>query len=353
MPTPEPLGSAEATRSRNLGGVPLSKGMHLLLCLVALAWAGAADVLASKSAQGLSVRFHLGSFDALIAAVFLLFLVVVGLHMLDWIATRGRFEQEILPLPQRATASSEWGVGAAVGWGLSLAATLPLLLSAHLHARLNLQGASVLPILITMITILVASLAEEVIFRGFAFRRLIEAVGPSWAAVLLSLLFAAVLVLSNPPASVALSLLNETLFGVLLALAWLRTHGIWVGWGLHFARRAVTAAIFGLPVAGFGVFGSVADTFATGPRWLSGGAFGLDAALLTVPILLGGLFVLYRVTRQYAWEYTFPQLHPAGYAVAVAPPPAHAAMEKAAPPPPLVQILPSTPRSMEERSPDH
>ena len=326
--------------------------MHLLLCFVALAWAGAADVLASKSAQGLSMRFHLGSFDALIAALFLLFLVVVGFHVLDWIATRGQFEQQILPLPRRVTASAEWRVGAAVGWGLSLATLLPLLLSAHLHARLNLQVRSVVPILIAFATMLVASLAEEVIFRGFPFRRLIEAVGPSWAALLLSLLFAAVLVLANPPGNMGLSLLNETLFGVLLALAWLRTHGLWIGWGLHFAYRAITAVVFGLPVAGLGVFGSLADTFATGPRWLSGGVFGLDAALFTAPVLLGGILALYRVTRQYAWEYTFPQLHPAGYEVTVAPPPPHAAMEKAAPPPPLVQILPSTPRSLDERLPD-
>ena len=169
------------------------------------------------------------------------------------------------------------------------------------------------------------------------------------SALLLSLLFAAVLVFANPPRSLSLALVNETLFGVLLAVAWLRTHALWTGWGLHFAYRAIPAVLFGLPVAGRGVFGSLADTFASGPRWLSGGAFGLDAALLTSLILLGGLAVLYRVTRQYAWDYTFPALRPAGYEVAVAPPPAHAAMEKAAAPPPLVQIMPSTPRSSDDR----
>ena len=328
---------------------PLSKGMHLALCVVALAWAGAADVLASKSAQGLSVRFHLGSLDTLIAALFLLFLVVVGFHMLDWIATRGRFDDQILPLPRRATAAAEWGVGAAVGWGLSLVAVSPLLLSGNLHARLNQQASSVVPILIAFATLLVSSLVGEAVFRGFPFRCLIQAVSPSWATVLLSFLFALVLVLANPPRSLAIALLEETLFGVLLAMAWLRTHALWTGWGLHFAYRAVTAVVFGLPVAGRGVFGSVTDTFTTGPRWLSGGAFGLDAALLTAFVLLAGMIALNRATRQFAWDYTFPQLQPAGYEVTVAPPPAHAAMEKAVPPPPLVQILPSTPRGSEDR----
>ena len=325
--------------------------MHLALCVVALAWAGAADVLASKSAQGLSVRFHLGTFDSLIAALFLLFLVVVGFHMLDWIATRGRFDEQILPLPRRATSAVEWGVGAAVGWALSLVAVLPLLFSGNLHARLNLQAGSFMPILIAFATLLVASLAEEAVFRGFPFRRLLQVVGPTWATLFLSVLFALVLVLANPPRSLWIALADETLFGVVLAMAWLRTHALWTGWGLHFAYRAVTAVVFGLPVAGRDIFGSVADTFATGPRWLTGGAFGLDAALLTALVLLAGMIALYRATSHFAWDYTFPQLQPAGYEVTVAPPPAHAAMERAAPPLPLVQILPTTPRSSDDRLP--
>ena len=335
----------------SFANAPLSKGMHLALCVVALAWAGAADVLASKSAQGLSVRFHLGGVQSLIASLFLLFLIVVGFHMLDWIATRGRFEDQILPLPRRATASAEWGVGAALGWALSLAALLALLLSGRLHARLNLQAGNIVPILLAFATLLIASLAEEAIFRGFPFRRLIEAVGPTWATLLLSLLFALVLVLADPPRSLAIALVDETLFGVVLAMAWLRTHALWTGWGLHFAYRVLAAIVFGLPIAGRGVFGSLTDTFATGPRWLTGGAFGLDAALLTAFVFLAGMVALYHATRQYAWEYTFPQLQPGGYEVTVAPPPAHAAMEKAAPPPPLVQILPSTPRSSDDRLP--
>ena len=324
--------------------------MHIALFAVALAWSGGAEVLASKSAQGLSVRFQLGRLEPLLAALFFLFLVVVGFQMLDWIATRGRFGAEVLPLPRRITWRAEWGVGAAVGWGLGLVALLPVLVSGNLHSSLDSQPGSALAVLLALSTILIVCLGEEVVFRGYPFRRLVEAVGPSWAALLSALIFGLVLVLANPPSSITLPWINEALFGVLLALAWLRTRALWTGWGLHFAYRAVMAVIFGLPVAGQGVFGALADSFATGPRWLSGGAFGLDAALLTTIVLLAGMLALYRATRQYAWDYTFPALHPGGYEVSVAPPPAHAAMEQAVPPPPLVQILPTTPRGPESNS---
>lgn len=326
------------------GGVAHSKRMQIALFLVAMAWAGAANAVASKSARGLSQRLQLGSLESLLAGLFLLFLAVVGFQMLDWIATRGRFGGDVLPLPKRVTSGAEWGVGTALGWGLGLAAVLPPLVSGNLHARLTWQAGGVLAVAVSLATLLVVSLAEEVIFRGYPFRRLIDAVGPFGAAVLSSLIFGLVLVLADPPSSMGMALIDETLFGLVLAMAWLRTHALWTGWGVHFAYRAVTGVIFGLPVAGHGIFGSVADMFATGPRWLSGGAYGPDAALLTAVVMLAGMAALYRVTRQYAWDYTFAPIHPGGYEVAVPPPPAHAAMEKAAPPPPLVQILPAAPR---------
>ena len=86
---------------------------------------------------------------------------------------------------------------------------------------------------------------------------------------------------------------------------------------------------------------------ATGPRWLTGGAYGLDAAVLTGLGMLVGMGVLYRATREYAWAYTAPMIVGAGYEVAVAPPAAHVAMERstAVAPPPLVQIQPVTSQS--------
>jgi hypothetical protein len=63
-------------------------------------------------------------------------------------------------------------------------------------------------------------------------------------------------------------------------------------------------------------------------------------------VLVVGIAVLVRVTRDYAWDYTFKPIVAGGYPTDVAPPAAHIAMEKeASVTPSLVQILPTTPQS--------
>jgi hypothetical protein len=70
-----------------------------------------------------------------------------------------------------------------------------------------------------------------------------------------------------------------------------------------------------------------------------------------VVVLLIGIIVLVRVTRDYAWNYTYVPIVPAGYPMEAAPPAAHVAMEamaqqtRPAAPLSLVQILPSTPQT--------
>ena len=311
-----------------------------------MAWAAAANTVAERAAHGIAQRFQLGSAAPLMSGAFVLFLVVVGFRMLDAIATRGRFRGEALALPRRATSVREWMVGAALGWGLCLVAVLPMLLTGHLHGRLGLADGGASAIGMALATLLVVTLGSEVVFRGYPFRRLAAVVGPSWAAILLSMLFAVLIVEANPPRNAVLGLIDCTLLGLLLSMAWMRTHALWLGWGMHFAYRAVAAVALGLPIAGRGEFGSPTDMYATGPRWLTGGAFGLDAAFLTALVLLGGMIVLYRVTRDYAWLYTHAPIVAAGDEATVAPPAAHVAMERAASaPPPLVQILPSTPQT--------
>ncbi len=340
-------------RDSTFDPTPIPRLLEFALFLTALAWVGAASSIAARAAQGLATRFNLPAFDALLEAVFLLFLTVVGFRLLDLIATRGRQSADILPLPRRATRTAEWASGAAIGWALALAGVLPLLVSVHVHTRFTWPAGTGFGMLVALGTLLVAALAEEVIFRGYPFQRLAAALGQGTAALVLSIAFAITIVSFAPPEHIALAVLDGTCLGLVLALCYMRTHALWLGWGLHFAYRAAMAVLLGLPIAGRASFQSAAQTYTAGPTWLSGGSFGLDGALLTAVFLLGSIPVIYQVTRDWAWSYTHREITGAGYAVDVAPPAAHTAMEKsaAAAPPPLVQILPTTPQTFSKQDP--
>jgi membrane protease YdiL (CAAX protease family) len=330
-------------------GDRIPRVLEVTLFLAAMLWAAAASVAAGRAAAGIAGTLRLTYGQNLLESLFLLFLVVIGYRALDFVATRGALRREVLALPGRKTAGREWGSGFAVGWALCLAAVLPPLLSGHFHAVLN-RGVGVAPgIVAAVLTLAAGALAEEVIFRGYALRRLVNGMGPAWASVVMSVVFAVVLVGGNAPRSAGWALVDAFLFGVVLAMCTLRTHGLWVGWGLHFGYRVMMAVVLGLPIVGRSDLGSLLDGDTSGPRWLSGGAFGLDAAVWTAVVVLAGMAVIYRVTKDWAWAYTLPEILPAGYAVEVAPPAAHVAMEKAVAPPPLVQILPVTPQSFSVR----
>jgi hypothetical protein len=186
------------------------------------------------------------------------------------------------------------------------------------------------------------SLALELAFRGYLFLRLIAAIGPFAATVVLSFVYA--LLSTFRPNFTSLSVAVTFLMGVLFCTAYLRTHALWIGWGMHFAWNAAMGILMGLPVASDVTYSSLVTTNVSGPWWISGGVYGPEGAALTLLILLAALAVLYRMTRGYAWEYTHAPIVAMGYPMTIAPPAAHTAMEEAATaqPGPLVQILSRT-----------
>jgi len=317
--------------------------LQLALFVTAATWFLASDVLARRAARGLSERLNIDAGRPLLAALFLLFLLAVGFSILQAIAHRNPKLREILGLPKRATSLREWILGVAVGWGCVVLAVLPMALTGKLAVHLWTQPRAVWLLLLNLGTLAIAALAEEVAFRGYPFRRLIEAVGPVAATIGMSLLFGFGHALN--PGATWTSVFVTMLAGLLLSVAWLRTHGLWLPWGLHFAWNASIGVLFGLPISGNSDFASLVQTRTFGPLWLTGGSYGPEGAGFTAIVLLVGVAVLVRITRDYAWDYTHKPIVARGYALEVQPPPAHVAMEQQAPSTAatsLVQILPVT-----------
>lgn len=320
-----------------------SRTLQLALFITSVVWVICSQALAGRAARGIAMRFGFGSGDVLLGAIFLLFLLGVGFSILQTIAHGSGSLREALGLPKRPTAGREWVLGISIGWGIVVLAVLPMALAGTLHVRLWTEPRAFSLALLNLAAIIVVSLAEEVAFRGYPYRRLIAAIGPVGATTAMSILFGLIHML-NPDAT-WISVLITMLAGLLLSVAWLRTHGLWLAWGLHLGWNASMGILLGLPVSGLTSFSSVVQTRAIGRLWLTGGDYGPEAALFTAFVLLVAIGVLVRVTRDYAWHYTHAPILPGGYPLDVAPPPAHAAMESQAKPPQLVQILPTTPQS--------
>lgn len=323
------------------------RSLQFTLFLAATLWYLCARTLADGAASAIAGRIDIGDFEPLADAVIFLLLVVSGLALLRSIEQRKAPLMIALGLPGRATAREEWGMGAAMGWGLAAASVIPMALGRSLNVHLWTAPRAWELMVISLLTLAVMTLAQTLAVFGYGFQRLIEATGPVRATMVLmalGVLHAAMLptALGTPDGT---RIVVEMLSVLLLCLCWLRTHGLWLGWGLHFAWAAATAVLFGLPVGGDSSFASVVDTRASGPLWLTGGVFGPTAAAISILLLVAAIPVLVKITSEYAWNYTHPPLIPAGYPVEVAAPAAHTALEQDRPSPvaPLVQILPASP----------
>ena len=329
------------------------RSLQFALFLAAMVWYQCARLLAASSSRGIANHFDLGDLQPLISALFLLFLIVCGFALLRAIEHRRAPLRLMLGLPRRTTSRTEWATGAAIGWGLAVASVLPMVLTRSLKLQLWTAPRAFELMGLGLLTLLVATLANAIAIFGYGFQRLIEATGPVRATLMIVALAAIQAAFTPTPFGTpdGVLIVVEILAVLLLCLCWLRTHGLWLLWGLHFAWATSTGVLFGLPLAGNSDFASVVDTRAAGPVWLTGGDYGPIAAALSMLVLLAAIPILIRVTRDYAWDYTHPPLIPAGYDVTIAPPAAHIAMEQSAlaahpvNPASLVQILPAAPQN--------
>jgi len=137
-----------------------------------------------------------------------------------------------------------------------------------------------------------AAMAEELLFRGYAFQTLIQAVTFLPAAILMSGLFG-IAHLQNPHATL-LSLSNVFLVGILFAFAYMKTRSLWLPFGIHFAWNFSQTTLFGLPTSGLLDREQVLfPTQQLGPEWFGGGEFGPEGGILaTLAIVLCLWYIL-------------------------------------------------------------
>jgi membrane protease YdiL (CAAX protease family) len=136
----------------------------------------------------------------------------------------------------------------------------------------------------------VAAADEELIFRGYPFQRLTEALGPVVAVALFSAAFG--LVHLRNAGHTWLSTFNTMLVGVPLAVAYLRTRALWLPVGMHLAWNYVQGCGLGLPVSGIQMPFSFLRAEVTGSELLTGGSYGPEGGLLATAVIVAATVYL-------------------------------------------------------------
>jgi uncharacterized protein len=265
-----------------------------------------AQSISIHAANGLST----GVWVPLVERGILLFLLLFGYAAMARVFNRQREPIRGMGLVFRPGWQREFGLGAALGWGLLVVSILPLVLSGGLIVTFWALPRQFGILFIDLLILAVASLAEEVAFRGYPFQRLIDAMGPTLATIVFSLVFAA-LHMFNPGATRA-SFVVTVFSSWLLSVAYLRTKALWVCWGWHFAWNASMCLLFGLPVSGITQFSPIIQSDTVGPPWMTGGDYGPEGSVVTAIVILIGIFVVYRTTRGLAYLYAQPVIVAAG-----------------------------------------
>ncbi len=126
------------------------------------------------------------------------------------------------------------------------------------------------------------ALLEEVMFRGYAFQRLLRGIGV-WPTQLLLAAFFTLAHWSNPGmhgATRVWASLNIGLAAILLGLAYLKTRSLALPMGIHLGWNWTQGNLLGFGVSGTtDAQGLLTPVFHGRPEWLTGGAFGLEASL--------------------------------------------------------------------------
>ncbi len=172
----------------------------------------------------------------------------------------------------------------------------------------------ILPILSVLVQMLAVGFYEEVIFRGYTVKNLAEGftMGTlnSKAGLLIAVIFTSVLFglahFSNPNADI-ISTINIVFAGFMLVLPFILTGRLGLSVGIHFAWNFVMGGVYGLPVSGMMLEGSLIKSAVNGPVAFTGGEFGPEAGISGV---IGMALIILLVGVHHYKQHGGLRIHP-------------------------------------------
>ena len=131
---------------------------------------------------------------------------------------------------------------------------------------------------------------EELVFRGYILQNMAEGMGLK-SAIIISCVFYGLVHSANPNASL-LSTAIIVLFGYLRIYGYLSTGQLWLSIGMHTGWNFFQATVFGFAASGHAEARTLLTHETVAADWLSGGDFGPEGSVLTIPVVLIALAVM-------------------------------------------------------------
>ncbi len=180
-------------------------------------------------------------------------------------------------------------VVAGVLGGLALASAVTAFIWALGFIQFSARSGTDGKIVVVMISVLLAALFEEILFRSICFFGIEPVVG-SWLTLATSAVVFGGVHAFNPGAGLVSTVAIVLTAGLLLGAVFLLTRSLWVVTGVHFGWNACIG-LLGLGVSGSARDGALFTAAVDGPSLLTGGAFGPEASVVTI-VVVGGAGVL-------------------------------------------------------------
>ena len=153
-----------------------------------------------------------------------------------------------------------------------------------------------------LLLLAIPAAAEEALFRGYPFQKLVEAVGPVVATLLASAGFA--FAHRHNPGVGTFALINIFVAGVMLSVAFLKTRSLWFATAVHLGWNWQMAGPLDLPVSGLELFDApLYEPVRLGTPWITGGSFGPEGGVAGLLALLLVTVAVWFYTRQKVSEH--------------------------------------------------
>lgn len=149
-------------------------------------------------------------------------------------------------------------------------------------------------IFLSIILFVGVSVFEEVIFRGYMLKNLLESFNP-YVALFISSIFFSLIHGSNPNVT-TLGLCNIFLAGFFLGASYVFTKNLWFPIALHFSWNFFQS-MFGFKVSGQDSYSIIEFTIPEN-NILNGGEFGFESSLLSIIILIIGTYIIWNYFKK-------------------------------------------------------